>query len=52
METLAERTAELLLQEFNAPWVRITVRKPGALAEARTVGVTIERGVRDPSRPG
>lgn len=43
METLAERTAALLLAEFGLSWVRLTVRKPGALAGKTGVGVTIER---------
>ena len=47
VETLAERLAELLLWEFAAPWLRLTLRKPGALPEAREAGVCIERGRRD-----
>ena len=43
VETLAERTAALLLAEFGLSWVRLTVRKPGALAGKTAVGVTIER---------
>ena len=47
VETLAERMAELLLREFAVPWLRLTLRKPGALPEAREAGVCIERGRRD-----
>jgi dihydroneopterin aldolase len=43
VETLAERTAAFLLGEFGLGWVRLTVRKPGALAGKAQVGVTIER---------
>jgi dihydroneopterin aldolase len=43
VETLAERTAAFLLEEFGLRWVRLTVRKPGALAGIGEVGVTIER---------
>lgn len=46
VETLAERIAELLLGEFAVPWLRLTLRKPGALPEAREAGVCIERGRR------
>ncbi len=42
-ETLAERTAAFLLAEFSLSWVRLTIRKPGALAGIGDVGVTIER---------
>jgi len=43
VETLAERIARLLLEEFGAPWVRVSVAKIGILANAKLVGVTIER---------
>ncbi len=43
VETLAERAAEILLQEFNLPWVRVRVNKKGALRGATDVGVIIER---------
>ena len=43
VETLAERVAEILLQEFNLPWVRVRVNKKGALRGATDVGVIIER---------
>lgn len=43
IETLAERTAAMLLSEFPTTWVRFTVYKPGALRDARSVGVRIER---------
>ena len=43
VETLAERIARLLLEEFGAPWVRVSVAKIGILANAKFVGVTIER---------
>jgi len=46
VETLAERIAELLLREFAAPWLRLTLRKPSALPQAREAGVCIERGQR------
>ena len=47
VETLAERIAELVLNEFHAPWLRLTLSKPGAVRGARDVGIIIERGVRD-----
>lgn len=46
VETLAERVAEIVLSEFNVPWVRLRVNKPGAVRYAGDVGVIIERGVR------
>ena len=47
VETLAERCAEIILHEFNVPWVRLTLNKVGAVSAARDVGVIIERGQRD-----
>ena len=44
VETLAERVAEILLKEFNVPWVRVQLNKQGAVRGARDVGVIIERG--------
>ena len=43
VETLAERTAKLILTEFGVPWVRVSVNKPGAIRGARGVGVKIYR---------
>ncbi|MEM8816045.1 MAG: dihydroneopterin aldolase [Pseudomonadota bacterium] len=46
VETLAERIAEIIRSEFDVPWVRVRVNKPGAIRGSRDVGVLIERGVR------
>lgn len=43
VETLADRIARLLLEDFGAPWVRVTASKIGVLPNTRFVGVTIER---------
>ncbi len=48
VETLAENVAGILLQEFNLPWVRVTISKPGAVRGSRDVGITIERGESSP----
>ena len=44
VETLAERIAALVLEEFGVAWVQVTVNKPGAIRGARDVGVSIRRG--------
>ncbi|HEV2212597.1 MAG TPA: dihydroneopterin aldolase [Gammaproteobacteria bacterium] len=46
VETMAEKVAELVMQEFKVPWIKITLNKPGAVSGSRSVGVTIERGKR------
>ena len=43
VETLAHRTALLILEEFGVEWVRLTLNKPGAIRKSRDVGVSIER---------
>ena len=44
VETLAEKICDIVLSEFAVPWVRLTLRKPGAVSGSKSVGVTIERG--------
>jgi dihydroneopterin aldolase len=46
VEALAEHIAQLVLTEFNAPWMRASVTKLGALQGVKRLGVTIERGTR------
>jgi len=43
VETFADRIAALLINELGAPWVKVSAAKVGILANARLVGVTIER---------
>jgi dihydroneopterin aldolase len=44
VETLAEKIAAIVLDEFSVPWLKLTVHKPGAVRGSRDVGVVIERG--------
>lgn len=44
VETLAERVAQLILDEFDVPWLRLKLNKVGAVRYARDVGIIIERG--------
>ncbi|VAX13882.1 Dihydroneopterin aldolase [hydrothermal vent metagenome] len=44
VETLAERITEIVLNEFNVPWLRLRLNKKGAVRGANGVGVIIERG--------
>lgn len=45
VETLAERVAAIVIDEFSVPWVRVRLSKPGALRGSRDVGVEIVREV-------
>lgn len=44
IETLAEQIATLVRTEFSVPWLRLELSKPGAVGEAQSVGIKIERG--------
>lgn len=46
LEHGAEVVAEALQKQFGIGWLRLTLRKPGAVPAARSVGVCIERGIR------
>lgn len=46
LEKLAEHIAALVLGEFKAPWVRVSVTKLAALKNVKELGVIIERSSR------
>ena len=46
VETLAEKIAGIIIDEFDVPWVKVRVAKPGAIRGAKDVGILIERGTR------
>jgi len=46
LERLCEHVADILLQEFGSPWVRVSAAKIGLMRGVRRLGVTIERGER------
>ena len=46
VETLAEKVAEFVMQEFKLRWIKVALHKPGAVSGSRSVGVIIERGQR------
>lgn len=46
VESLAEEVATIVLNEFNVPWLRLRLSKPGAVRGARDVGLVIERGIK------
>ena len=43
LETLGEYVIGLLLDEFGAPWVKISIAKIGIMKGVKRVGVQIER---------
>lgn len=44
VETLAEKVAAVVREEFSVPWLRLRLSKPGAVRGSQDVGVIIERG--------
>lgn len=46
LEAAAEGLSARLRNEFGIAWLRLVIRKPGAVPQARSVGVSIERGQR------
>jgi len=43
LETLGEYLVSLLLDEFRAPWVKLSIAKIGVARDVKRVGVQIER---------
>jgi len=46
IETLAQRLAEKLQKDFALAWLKLELHKPGAVAGAQDVSVSLERGRR------
>lgn len=44
LEHAAESIAQLVIRDFKAPWLRVTIAKLAPLAGVKRLGVTIERG--------
>ena len=50
VETLTERIAQIVVTEFDVPWVKVRLNKQGAIRGARDVGILIERRREDYAR--
>lgn len=46
IESLAEAVARMVTADFDVPWLRLRLSKPGAVDAAEDVGVIIEWGER------
>ena len=46
VEALAEEICRIIRDEFDVPWVKLTLHKPGAVRGSKSVGVIIERGAK------
>ncbi len=43
VEALAEQCSQIIINDFNVPWLRLRLSKPGAVTGSQDVGVLIER---------
>ena len=46
LEKAGEAIADMIVREFNAPWVKISIAKLAPLRNVRKLGIVIERGKR------
>jgi dihydroneopterin aldolase len=46
VEALAEHVAQLIMQEFGSPWVKVSVAKLGLVKGVKKLGIVIERGAK------
>lgn len=46
IETLAEQVAKWVLEKFPITWLKLRLSKPGVIANAKDVGIIIERHAR------
>nr|WP_236572896.1 dihydroneopterin aldolase [Burkholderia sp. 8Y] len=52
LEALAERIAQLIIAQFGAHWVRVSLAKPAKFDDVDAVGVVIERRRASPVEGG
>ena len=43
IETLGDKVAEIILNEFDVSWVKLTISKPYAIRDSKNVSLMIER---------
>jgi dihydroneopterin aldolase len=46
LEKAGDAIADMIIREFNSPWVKLSIAKLAPLRNVRKLGVTIERGSR------
>ena len=46
LEKAGESIADIVMREFGAPWVKVSIAKLGALRNVKRLGIVIERGRR------
>jgi len=46
VEKLTSEIVTIIQNEFNVPWVKVTLNKKGAISGASDVGIIVERGIK------
>jgi 7,8-dihydroneopterin aldolase/epimerase/oxygenase len=46
LEKAGDAIADMIVRDFNAPWVKVSIAKLAPLRNVKKLGVTIERGSR------
>lgn len=46
LEHAAESIANLVIRDFRAPWLRVSIAKLAPLAGVKKLGISIERGIK------
>ncbi|MDP6436598.1 MAG: dihydroneopterin aldolase [Gammaproteobacteria bacterium] len=44
VEKAADAVANMVMEEFSVPWIRVSFQKPHAVTRSKSVGVIVERG--------
>jgi len=47
IETLAEKIANIILEEFDVKWLKLRISKPFAIRDSKNIGICIERTKND-----
>lgn len=44
LEALAEHIAQMIIEDFGSPWVRVSIAKLAMIRGVKQIGVSVERG--------
>ena len=46
LEKAGEAIADMVVRDFKAPWIKVSIAKLGPLRNVKKLGIVIERGIR------
>lgn len=44
VEAAADAIAAMIMNDFDVPWIKVSIQKPYAVTRSKSVGVVVERG--------